>query len=143
MKDAAEILALFQECFDLYSDSLPELPYLRKAIEKKQIVILRRDGGIVAAHYFEIEGKTLHGWLDCTKKEYRKQFAFFEVQLFLARYFRDIGFRPNRIFGWRDMDNRRLMKMALMTNEKPEDMVDYVLMKAYDLAKDDKRCCLC
>jgi hypothetical protein len=106
---------------------------LEKAIEKKQVVISRRNGRIVAAHYFEIMGKTLHGWLDCTKPEYRKQFVYFEVQLFLARYFRDLGFRPNRIFGWRDMDNRRLMKVALLNHEVPEDMVDYILMKTYDV----------
>jgi hypothetical protein len=129
--DATEVLELFRECFDLYSDSLPEMDELQKAIEKKQVVLLRRDGCVAAAHYFEIIGKTLHGWFDCTKKEFRKQFAFWEIQLFMAKHFHDIGFRPNRVVGWRDMDNARLMKMALMNHEIPEDMVDYILMKSY------------
>lgn len=133
-EDAVEVLDLFQECFDLYGDGLPELSELEESIAKKQVVLTRRDGRVVAAQYFEINGKTLHGWFDCTKKEYRKQFVFFEIQLFLTRHFRDIGFRPNRIVGWRDIDNQRLMKMALLNHEIPEDMVDYIMMKSYDVS---------
>jgi hypothetical protein len=126
--DTEEIMEMLFEYFD-YSERIPEPDEIKRNIRKKQVAVIRRDGRIATMQYFEIEGKSLHGWFVCTRKEYRKSFLYFELVTFVNQYFCDQNMRFNRNFGWRDADNPKIMKLAKMNNEIPEDMWDYIFEK--------------
>lgn len=123
--DEEEILSLLLEGFDPCNDNLPELDAIRESIEKKEIIVLRKNGIIVSLHYYKVKNHVCQCYYDITKNEYRKSFDFFALWDYRYQYFSKNNITINRYSGWRDPDNKRLMKFSAMINEFPDGVYIY------------------
>lgn len=111
--DEEEILNLLREEFDPIADNLPTLDEIRQHIENRQVAIIRNDGQILAAHYFYTKNSTYYGLYDITIKEHRGDFLFLKIALFVDDYFKQNNIRFSRIYGWRDVENKRFLREDL------------------------------
>jgi hypothetical protein len=118
--DAQEILDLLLEEFDLIGDNVPELARIEENIEQRQVAVIRRDCRIAAMHYFEVKNGQCHQLFDVSRKEYRKDFLVWKFPGFSSSYLAKLDVPINRIFGWRDISNKRLLKIARMHNQVPD-----------------------
>lgn len=121
--DEQEILDLLLEEFDPVADNLPTLAEIRENIEEGQVIILRHEGKILSAHYFTFQNSIYYGWYDITRKEYRRDFLFLKIELFL--YDR---IRFKRAYGWRDITNKRHKREDRLGGKVWENVfIDYLL----------------
>lgn len=128
-EDAEEILALLKEEFDLVADNLPELDAIRENILRGQVAVLRRDGKIASLHYFSLVRNTLHSLYDVTRKEYRREGFFMALATFVDEYFTKQGKKNVRALGWRDATRQKLVKHAKKSNQPPDGIVIYNMLR--------------
>lgn len=127
-EDKEAVLSLLLEAFDYCADGIPEPDEILDNIRKQQVIVIKDENeAIMACHYFEVKNGVHYAYYEVVKKEYRTRFLLPElnklVGKILARY------TINRSYGWRDTQNKRLMKYALMTNEILDGV--YVVNMAY------------
>ena len=126
--DEQEILDLLLEEFDPVADNLPTLAEIRENIEKQQVAILRNEGKILSLHYFTIHNSIYYGWYDITRKEYRGDFLFLKIELFVSDHFQKNGIRFKRAYGWRDITNKRHKREDRLGGKAWENVfTDYLL----------------
>ena len=130
-EDAEEIQELLLSHFDLYSEALPTFSEIINNIEKEQIVIARRDSKIAALTYFELHGSIIHGIFDVTRAEYRKSLVFIELGEYIKQVMAERGIELNRGYGWRDMDNKRLIRASAILKHVPQDFVLYTVINPF------------
>jgi hypothetical protein len=83
-----QIMRLFFDYFDIYSDRIPEKRELFDYIANEQAVVIRRDDLAVAFLIFETARKTYHGKYMCVDREYRSSLLYYEFDPFLAGIFK-------------------------------------------------------
>lgn len=126
--DEQEILDLLLEEFDPVADNLPTLAEIRENIEKQQVAIIRHEGKILSTHYFTIQNSIYYGWWDITRKEYRGDFLFLKIELFVSDHFQKNGIRFKRAYGWRDITNKRHKREDKLAGKSWESVfTDYLL----------------
>ena len=123
--DEKEILSLLLEEFDPLDDTLPELDDIIEHIRKKEIIVARDNGMLVGIHYFEIINSIYYGIYDMIKKSYRKYLIAFDIGEFRNLLVSEKGITINRYIGWRDTQNRRLMRLSELRGEKCDGVVVY------------------
>lgn len=114
--DEQDILDLLLSEFDIRSDNLPELSEIAANISRKQVLVIRKNARIVALHYFTRQNASVYGWYDVTRKEFRKNYLYQDMMLFLYKYWA----KQNvvlRSYSWRDVANKRLMALARQCNQ--------------------------
>lgn len=126
--DEEEILAMLLEEFNIVGDNLPELATIREDIAKRHIVVLRRNGRIASLHYFQRHRNTLHALYDVTRKEFRREQMFTAISLFLYDTFEKEERKAVRIFGWRDISKKRLVRHAQKNNQEMDGIHIYNLL---------------
>lgn len=122
-----QILSLLLEEFDISDETVPELDTIREHIKNKQIIVVKHIDNIVALLYFEIKNKTYYGIFEMSKKEYRHEFLMYYIYEFRLNYFNKNKMVFNRFVGWRNKENKRLMKYSALNNEFPDGIYIYNL----------------
>lgn len=120
-EDAQQVYDLLLEEFDPCNDNIPEKEDIVQNIRNKGVVILKENSKILSMNYFTIKNSILYGWFDITRKEYRNQFLFLKISLFLFDL-KKHGFNVTRSYGWRDITNKRLKKFSTLTKETPSNI---------------------
>lgn len=123
--DVYDIFSVLSESFDFYKDNLPDVDEIADNISKHQVIVLKDSGKIIGCHYFEIKSNVYYGLFDCIKKEYKNRFLFHYLSRFLSKYFKSNNIKPIRYYGWRDLDNKRLMRYSKLHGEKPDGIYLY------------------
>ena len=79
-------------------------------------------------HYFTIQNSIYYGWWDITRKEYRGDFLFLKVEIFVNDHFQKNGLRFKRAYGWRDITNKRHKREDKLGGKAWENVfTDYLL----------------
>ena len=126
--DQQAVFDLLMTEFDIRSDNLPELTEIQENIHKKQIVIIRgEEGSIIALHYFTRQNSCVYGWYDVIVKKYRKHHLYSYMMLFLYEYWSEKN-KATRSCSWRDVANKRLMKLARHCNQLPDGVYIYNML---------------
>lgn len=110
--DCDEIYAMLCKEFDIYGDNIPEINIIKENIEKKQVLIIRKDNNIAFIHYFYIINKIYYDYFELTHKDYRKEPFYFLYLLYRHNYLNALNIK--RLYEWRDAKNTRLLKMPLV-----------------------------
>lgn len=126
--DEEEILAMLREEFDVVGDNLPELATIREDIARRHIAVLRRGGRIASLHYFQRNRATLHALYDVTRREFRKEQMFTAVSLFVHDALEKEEGKNVRVFGWRDVSKKRLVRHAKKTEQETDGVRIYNLL---------------
>lgn len=126
--DQQEIFNLLMTEFDLRSDNVPEISEIYENIIKKQTVVIRNEEGkIIALHYFTQQNSCAYGWYDVIVKKYRKHHLYSYMMLFLYEYWSEKN-KVTRSYSWRDVANKRLMKLARHCNQLPDGVYIYNML---------------
>lgn len=124
--DEEEILDILRGSFDTVGDNLPEPAEVRERIEEGGIAVLRQDGKILSLKYFTVQGGVLHSLYDVTRKEYRGGNGFFmALAVFVQDELEARGINCTRSLGWRNAEQKKLLRHARKSNEQPDGIVIY------------------
>ena len=124
--DEEEILEMLCESFDPMGDNLPELAEIRERIDERCVAVVRKEGRILALNYFGIQSGVLHSFYDVTRKEYRGGNGFFmALSVFVHDELKARGIDCGRSLGWRDAAQKKLLKHAQKSNQRPDGIVIY------------------
>ncbi|MCL2578859.1 MAG: hypothetical protein FWE32_02390 [Oscillospiraceae bacterium] len=128
---AEEILKILTSHFDVYTQAIPEISEIMEHAKKKQIPIIKIDGKIAALLYYELHGNILHSIFEVVVEEHRGK--MFNIELMAHR---DDHLKDKKIklmYGWRDMDNERLIKLGEFYAKRwgtyPGDRVTYTFFQ--------------
>lgn len=127
--DEQSIHNLLLSEFDIRSDNLPEISEISKNIRDKQVVVIRNVNEIIALHYFTCHRSCVYGWYDVIRKQYRKNHPYLYIMLFLYKYWKEKK-KFIRSYSWRDVANKRLMKLARQSNQVPDGVFIYNMLYA-------------
>lgn len=124
--DEEEILNLLKDNFDLVSENIPEMSAISDNIKKKNILVIRLDGKIVAIHYFNILNNICYCYFDVTSKDYRNNVGiFYGISLFKEAYLKESDFSITRHFGWLDDERIRVKKYHNDADTKYDGIIIY------------------
>lgn len=126
--EESRILEILAAEFDPRADNLPELPEIRDNIERRQVIVIRVEGRIIALHYFTMRNNICYGWYDVIEKNYRQKHLYLHMMLFQYDYWKDK--EALRSYSWRDVNNKRLMALAKQSNQVPDGV--YIYNMLYD-----------
>lgn len=115
--DAEEILELLRTEFDDIGDSIPEIEEIRENIRKQQVVCVKYNGMIISFHYFKIVNNIYFGLFDYARPEFRKNFVFCAIQFFCAQDEFLNKHKFKRLYGWRDVLNKRTTSFAIKNGD--------------------------
>lgn len=127
--DEPAILELLKSEFDLRNDNLPEYNEIVRNVALNQVIVVRVQDRIAALHYFTRNGKFTYGWYDVTLPEYRKENFYFDIMHFQIEQAQDLPV-PMRSYSWRDVANKRLMRLAESCNQVRDGV--YIYNLTYD-----------
>ncbi|MDR1243467.1 MAG: hypothetical protein LBM00_11925 [Deltaproteobacteria bacterium] len=123
-EDAEKIAEILGKEFDIYLE-LPSAEELQQWLARREGILIRKGRNIIALHLFSIRGRCLHGRFAWVNEAYRRTPAFLELNAMLLRILRER--RIVRVYGWRD--EARSLRACPALGEKPEDMVDYIMLR--------------
>lgn len=132
--DENEVLSLLKTEFDARSDNLPEVNEILENIKLNQVLVVRDNGKIILAHYFETRNSMEYCWYDVIEKKYRKDNVYYYLQDFIVKL-HEKRKNPVRRFSWRDASNKRLMDHARKCNSEPDGV--YIYNMLYNIIKKD------
>lgn len=127
-EDAQAVLDMLLEEFDLCGENVPELEAIKENIEKKQVVIAKKDNNIIALHYFTIKNKIRMGIYEYVKKDFRGSGVMFYISNFIENYLKDNNIQITRVCGWRDITKKRLIKVYKSLGENFDGVYIYNLI---------------
>lgn len=124
--DEEEILEILRESFDPMGDNLPEPGEIRESIDEGGVAVVRKDGKILSLKYFTVQGGVLHSLYDVTREEYRGGNGYFmALAVFVQDELEARGIRCTRSLGWRNAEQKKLLRHAKKSNEQPDGIVIY------------------
>lgn len=126
------VLDLLLEEFDPRSDNLPEIGEIAENIQKKQVIVIRDEGKIIALHYYTMQNSMSYGWYDVITKAFRNRHLYLHMMRFQYELWKNREL-PVRSYSWRDVNNRRLMALARQSNQLPDGV--YIYNMLLDTAK--------
>lgn len=121
------VLNLLLEEFDPRSDNLPELGEIAENIRKKQVIVIRDEGKIIALHYYTIQNSMSYGWYDVITRAFRNKHLYLHMMRFQYELWKNRE-RPVRSYSWRDVNNKRLMALARRSNQLPDGVYIYNML---------------
>lgn len=135
VEDAEEIAVRMREVFDPYESHFYDMETLREYIRRGWIYIVRREGIIVACKIFEVHGKTLynaHIFNNGTSDDFvlLAKVSDAAIRKFGCKY----------LYGWQDIENRRVMRMNIkLAKYRFDGLYDviYVKGKKKDIYRSD------
>lgn len=125
--DEQAIFNLLISEFDIRSDNLPEIAEISENIRKKQVIIIRNENEIIALHYFTRNRSCVYGWYDVIKTQYRKNYLYLYIMLFLYNYWKKQK-KTMRSYSWRDVTKTRLMQLARQSSQVPDGVYIYNML---------------
>lgn len=138
-RDAEEILSLLCEEFSIVGDNIPTLEEIKDNIEKRNVAIVRINDKIGAIHYFHVEKGIAHGYFEVTRKEFRGgDGLLFSLYIFEHDYFKRMGTKINRSYGWREATKTRLVKSSSQLNSFHDGVVIYNMLWRHNLDNENK-----
>jgi len=128
LDDAQAVLDMLLEEFDLCSENIPELDAIRENIRKKNVVVAKKHGEIIAICYFTIKNRIRFCIYEYTRKEYRGAGVMFYLNNFVEKYFKKNNIKLARSYGWRDVNKKRLIKIYRALGENFDGVYIYNLI---------------
>ena len=138
--DAEEIYNILTSHFDVYTQAVPEMSKILENINKNQVSVIKKmvmplseesvaglcpaerwefvgrtpiekkDSKIAALLYYELHGSTLHSIFEVVLEEYRGEMLNVELMAHRDEHLKNQKIKL--MYGWRDMDNERLIKLG-------------------------------
>jgi hypothetical protein len=127
-QDAADILSALASTFDEYSDQLPSIDEIGRAIAAGTILVARDAGRVAALYYHDRLGITSAGRYWLVLPEYRGQRLLGDKVL--RRYFQDSAACKRRIV-WVHESNRPVLTIYQWYGYTLDSIVDRVLVKRH------------
>lgn len=119
LDDALAIQKLLLTEFDPIGDSLPTLDEIKEHIQNENIFIVKsKEGELVCLSYFEVKRQIYSGIYDVTLEKYRQYFPWFLLQIFAKKYFREKNIKISRAYGWKNLNNKKLVRKAKDLNQQ-------------------------
>jgi hypothetical protein len=122
-EDAPEILRLLNDNFDVYSDQIPTLAQIHRAIASCNILVLREGAIIGGLFYYESLGLTTHARYWLALPGYRER-----AMDLIHHYFKNCA-SHRRFVLWVHDDNERIHRIHRLLGYKPDSIIDTVWMK--------------
>lgn len=121
--DSRAILDLLESSFDRYADQVPMLYEIDAAIEAKQVLTIKYDGGLAAMLFFETQGftSTIRYWVVADQFQSRRLGAS------LIRHYFATQSAVRRFILWVVATNENAVKKYRHYGYAPDGLVDHVL----------------
>ena len=122
--DSQAVMDLLETSFDRYADQLP-MPYeIEAAIEARQILLVKRDGGVGALLFFETQGltSTVRYWV--VGERFRSQ----RLGAVLMRHYFAAQNAARRFILWVTAVNEDAVRKYEHYGYRPDGLVDHVLV---------------
>jgi hypothetical protein len=125
-RDSPEILKLIETCFNPYADQLPASYELQEAIADRQVLIVKQDGKIAGALFFETQGltSTVRYWV--VAEAFRSQHL---GSALMHRYFKTQD-SVVRFVLWASAANTEALAKYEHYGYKPDGLMDQIMTSA-------------
>lgn len=122
--DADAVMCLLETSFDKFAEQLPDIKEIREAIDKKTILIVRKDGVIAGMLYFEMTGLTsvLRYWF--VDQRYRE----LKIGSKLMWHYFDICNQATCFILWVITDNENAIKRYIHYGYNMDYLMDQILV---------------